>query len=350
MKNITYLILLIFFTQVVNSQTRIYSNEFLALGTGARALSMSGSVTASSSDVHSAFWNVAGLASAEKKYEVAAMHAEYFAGIAKYDNIGISYKKDENTTLGATILRFGIDNIPNTLELIDENGNVDYSRITRFSVADYALLLSYAKKSKIEGLQYGANVKIIYRNIGKFANAYGFGFDVASIYTKNKWKYGVALRDASSTFNAWFFDTSELTKVYEATGNELPKNGLEISLPKLLVGVAREFSFSETINMLVELDADFTFGNQANILINSKFANIDPHMGIELDYKKIVFLRTGVGNFAIIPDFEKKQFAFQPTVGLGVKIRNLKIDYALTDIGNQSIALYSNIFSLSYSF
>ncbi len=34
-------------------------------------------------------------------------------------------------------------------------------------------------------------------------------------------------------------------------------------------------------------------------------------------------------------------------MGLGIKIKNLvSIDYALTDIGDRSVALYSNIFSL----
>ena len=37
---------------------------------------------------------------------------------------------------------------------------------------------------------------------------------------------------------------------------------------------------------------------------------------------------------------------FQPNIGVGVKIKALTIDYALTDIGDQSVALYSNVFSL----
>jgi len=46
-----------------------------------------------------------------------------------------------------------------------------------------------------------------------------------------------------------------------------------------------------------------------------------------------------------------KHYTFQPNIGLGVVIMDvLSIDYAFTDIGNQSIALYSNVFSLKYSF
>ena len=78
--------------------------------------------------------------------------------------------------------------------------------------------------------------------------------------------------------------------------------------------------------------------------------SVDPHLGLEFNYNQLVYLRAGVGNFQEIPNFDgKKDFSFQPNIGLGLKIKNLEIDYALTDIGDQSIALYSNIFSLRYS-
>ena len=58
-----------------------------------------------------------------------------------------------------------------------------------------------------------------------------------------------------------------------------------------------------------------------------------------------------MGNAQIIPDFDKsRSFDFQPALGLGVRIRNFLIDYALTDIGDQSVALYSNVFSIICSF
>ena len=44
---------------------------------------------------------------------------------------------------------------------------------------------------------------------------------------------------------------------------------------------------------------------------------------------------------------DKKVTTVQPNIGIGVNIKDIVfIDYALTDIGNSSIALYSNIFSL----
>ena len=88
------------------------------------------------------------------------MHAEYFAGIAKYDYGSFAIKIDENSAAALSVIRFGVDDIPNTTELIDNQGNIDYNRITSFSAADYGILFSYARKlPSIEGLRLGANVK-----------------------------------------------------------------------------------------------------------------------------------------------------------------------------------------------
>lgn len=111
------------------------------------------------------------------------MHAEYFAGIAKYDYLGVSKIIDSNSVGAVSILRFGIDNIPNTLDLVDPNGNVDYSRISYFGATDLAFLFSYARKiPQLKGILLGGNFKVINRKIGPFAKAWGFGLDLSASY------------------------------------------------------------------------------------------------------------------------------------------------------------------------
>ena len=68
---------------------QVYSNEFLAIGVGARAHGMSGAITASTSDVYSTYWNPAGLTGIESPVQLGLMHAEWFAGVAKYDFLEI---------------------------------------------------------------------------------------------------------------------------------------------------------------------------------------------------------------------------------------------------------------------
>jgi len=345
------LVAFILVTGAVSAQIPKYSNEFLSIGIGARALGMANSVAASVGDVTSGYWNPSGLNNLSGNAELGLMHAEYFAGIAKFDYGGFALRIDEKSVAGLSVIRFGVDDIPNTLELIDSDGNIRYDRISKFSAADYGFLFSYARKSAIEGLQYGGNVKVIYRKTGDFANAYGFGFDVGAQYATGKWQFGAIGRDITSTFNAWSFNNSELEEVFALTGNELPENSLELTMPRLILGAARKFEIVEKFGILAAMDADITFDGKRHTLVRTPVFSIDPHLGVELDYNQVIFLRLGMGNVQIIPDIDKsKSFDFQPTLGVGVKLKNFLLDYALTDLGDQSIALYSNVFSLRYMF
>lgn len=328
-----------------------YSNEFLSVGVGARAFAMGNVAVASQKGVEAAYWNPASLVNLNKKYEISAMHAEYFAGMAAYDYVGFGIKLDEKSALALSIIRYGVDDIPNTLELIDKDGNIRYDLVTTFSAADYAFLFSYAKQTKIKGLSIGGNVKIIYRHTGEFASAYGFGIDAAVKYKRGKWQMGALLRDASSTFNAWVFKTDDLEKVFNTTGNEIPENSTEMTLPRLILGVSRDVRLSDKVSVLAELDADFTFDGKRHTLIEGDPISIDPHMGLEFQYQDLIYLRMGVGNIQRETDFKQKEsIAFQPNMGLGIHYKNFRLDYALTDIGDQSISKYSNVFSLSYAF
>lgn len=350
MKKFVVLIFAVATIQPIWAQVAKYSNEFLSLGIGARGLALSNTMTSIANDVTAAYWNPACLSSMEKKYELSLMHAEYFAGIAKYDYGGIAYKINEQSSVAFSYIRFGVDKIMNTTELIDNQGNIDYSRISYFSSADNAFLLTFAHQfKKVEGLSIGGNAKIIYRRIGDFANAWGFGLDAGIHYTQKGWHAGALLRDATSSFNAWNYHLSDrVIEVFEQTGNEIPENTMEITLPKLIIGGGKYVELGKGFNATFALDLDFSFDGKRNSLIRSKIVNIDPHFGMEFAYKKIVALRAGIGNFQQETDFlGKKKTSLQINLGIGVCIKDIvTIDYALTDIGDLSIALYSHIFSV----
>ena len=334
------------------AQGRKYSNAFLEIGVDARSMALSNSVIASSNDVNATYWNPAGLMGVRDSWQASAMHAEYFASIAQYDYAAFAAPIDATSTAGVALIRFGVDDILDTTQLLDEDGNVDYDRINRFSAADYALIASYARQAKNNpNLRYGGSVKIIYRQIGDFANAIGFGFDLGLQYQKNKWLFGATLRDATSTFNAWSINDSKLKDVFAETGNELPTENLELTIPRLLLGVGRSFKLSENYSLHSELNADFTFGGRENTLVSADFGNINPGLGLELGYRNFVFLRAGAGNVKRLQDFNgNREFTVQPNLGIGFKYRGISIDYALTDIGSASGALYSNIFSVNFNF
>ncbi len=333
------------------AQVSKYSNEFLNIGVDARAFGMANSVVATSNNVSSGYWNPSGLVHIETDAEFSLMHSEYFAGIAKYDYGALALRIDDQSVAGLSLIRFGVDDIPNTLDLIDSDGNIRYDRISTFSVADYAMLFSYARNSSREGLSYGANAKLIYRKTGDLASAWGFGFDAGLRYRIDRWRLGISGRDITSTFNAWSFQTDKFEEVFLATGNELPENSLEVTLPGLILGAARDFSISETTGLLIEVDAGISFDGKRNTLLAFNPVSLDPHIGLEFDYKKLVFLRMGMGNIQFVKEFQdERALDFQPAVGLGLHIRKLRIDYSLTDLADQSYALYSHVFSLVFAF
>lgn len=351
--NQTFRLMPVFFvlilTNFTQAQTRKYSNEFLAIGVGARALGMSGAQVSSVQGVNAGYWNPAGLTQIESNIQLGGMHAEYFAGIAKYDHLGFGAKIDSVSSIGFSFIRFGVDDIPNTIDLIDANGNINYDRITSFSAADHAFIFSYARKLKIPRLSLGANAKIIYRKVGSFAKAWGFGLDVGMKYKYKGFEFGLMARDVTTTYNAWSFSLDERTKeVFTLTGNEIPSNSYEITTPKFILGASRYLALPKKMGLLSEVNFDFSTDGRRNVLISGDPISIDPHLGIELSYDNIVFIRGGVGNIQKEKtDLTARDITtVQPNIGLGIKIKTLSIDYAFTDIGDVSAGLYSHVFSL----
>lgn len=346
-KKVTLALLFASFYIQVKAQAPKYSNEFLSIGLGARAQAMGGAYVGIANDVTAAYWNPAGLSQIEGNIQIGLQHAELFAGIAKYDYAGLAAKVDATRTIGFTLIRFAVDDIIDSTDLIDADGNIDYNRLKSFSAADYAFLFTYSQKSKIEGLRYGANVKVIHRIVGDFATAWGFGLDAGLQYDKDKWHFGLLAKDITSTFNAWHFNTENLDDVFTQTGNEIPADGLEITLPKLVPGAAYKFNAGKKFTILAELDANITFDGQRNVLISSNPISIDPTFGIEFGYDDFIFIRGGVNNLQKITEIDNSvSTTVQPNFGLGVKIKNLSIDYALTNLGSTAGIPYSNVFTL----
>lgn len=95
------------------------------------------------------------------------------------------------------------------------------------------------------------------------------------------------------------------------------------------------------------MDFDVSTDGRRNVLVSADPFSIDPHIGLEGSLNDVIYVRLGAGNIQTIeetPGEEKR--IFQPNFGIGIKLNTISLDYALTDIGDQSAALYSNVFSL----
>jgi hypothetical protein len=203
----------------------------------------------------------------------------------------------------------------------------------------------------------------VHRKGGDFATAWGFGIDLGARYeTDNNWSFAAMGRDITTTFNAWKYTfTDAEIDVLQSTGNEVPINSLELTLPTLILGAAKKIELREDFSLLTEVNVDFTTDGRRNTLLKSNIFSGDPHMGIEAGYKDIIYLRGGIGSFQEIKndvvigeeiiDNEVRNiygtnWTFMPNVGIGLNLKKITIDYALTDVSNQSAALYSHVFSI----
>lgn len=341
------------------SQFRKYSNEFLNIGAGARGLAMGGAQVASAKDATAGYWNPAGLTGIKEFPNVGLMHADYFGGIAKYDYVSAALPiQDNKRAIGISLLRFAVDDIPNTLFLVEPDGSINYGNIQTFSSADYAFLFSFAQKLKEtenQQISFGLNAKVIYRKVGKFASAWGFGLDAGLQMHGEKWHAGIVARDVTTTFNAWSFKFTEREKeVLYLTKNDIPVKSTELTAPRLVIGGGYDFWLSDAVSLMAEANLDVTFDGKRNTVFSGNTVSIDPRVGLEATIKDVFFVRAGITNFQkALQDGDttnqKRVWIYQPSAGAGFKIKNIMIDYAFTNLANQTNPLYTHIFSLRFN-
>ena len=154
----------------------------------------------------------------------------------------------------------------------------------------------------------------------------------------------------TTTPNLWSFNFTE--EEQEVLGGEIPVSSVELTGQRAILGAAYRLKFSEKMSLLTSIDFDMTFDGKRNVLVKTDFISIDPHLGMELDYNNLVFLRAGLNNIQeFTDDTEGETFtSFQPNVGIGLKIKDLNIDYAFTGLNRLSDGLYSHVISLRFSF
>lgn len=335
---------------------QVYQNEFLAIGIGGRAQGMSGAVLSSNQDVFNTYWNPAGLTGIRSPLEVGAMHAEWFTGAVKHDYIGVAKSLDtvRRSVAAVSVIRNGVDQIPNTLQLIDPSGAINYDNISTFSFASYGIFLSYAQA--LAGSPYwsvGGNAKVLYQQAGPFGRAWGIGLDLSVMYVRQRLRFTIVGRDITTTYNRWTYSfTEEEKQVLQATGNDVVLASSEVTRPSILPGIGYRWDIGR-YSVLVEGMAHITFDGQRNVLVSSSALNLDPAFGLEFGYKDVVYLRGGIGTFHKVKDIvdpTRTSTAFRPSFGIGLKFGRLVIDYALTNVGQSDNNRYSHIFSAILGF
>lgn len=309
---------LIVLSSSLQAQTVIakYAGEFMALGVGGRALGMGGAFVAVANDVTSGYYNPAGLANIDYP-QLALMHSEQFGNLVNYDYGAVAIPFQNDMSFGLSVMRLGVDGIPDTRNArIDTNGDgvvndndqlrLNYGLITEFSNQDWAFYLTFAKR-QTEDFYWGINAKIIRRDLAEFS-ATGIGFDVGAYYKPMENLFlGANLQDATTTLIAWSTGRNELVS------------------PTLKIGTAYKVVEFLGGYIMPALDLDIRFENrQFASNFNLGPVSFDMHAGLEYTFKNLIYVRGGYNDV--------KQF----TVGAGVKLPKLNIDYSFARFNESS--------------
>jgi len=317
-----------------------YAGEFLAGGVGARAIGMGSAFVALANDGTAGYWNPAGL-SELRHPQVILMHANRFYGEVNYDYLSISLPGKNNTALGLSIIRLGIDGIPDTRNAlldygfdnlpntgdegegngqldVNSNERLDISKITFFTNTDYAFLFSFSKMKNTK-LSYGGNIKLLRRRIGD-NSALGIGFDIGVLYKLDSGlRFGANFMDITTTLLAWDTGTKELIS------------------PTIKSGIAYIVNIPYFDTSIIPLfDCDIRFENRRYAsLFNIGAISFDTHYGLELCTKKRMYIRGGINDI--------KKFS----AGAGINLPKLIIDYSFVNFSGEDGLGNSHRISLS---
>lgn len=330
-------------------RTAKYGADFLAGGVGARALAMGGAYVALANDVTAGYWNPAGLSGLVYP-EVGYMHAERFAGIVSYDYGSFAFPINARSTFGLSLIRLGVDDIPNTLNAWDRERGVPLpdteNHITRFSYAHYAMFVSYARALS-DNLVLGVSGKVIRGSIGSFASSWGYSFDAGLQYKTGPLLLGLNVQDVSRMLQTWSINEEEFEgAVLSYDDFRLPEGGAEAVLPVARLGSGLVFPVGSEHSLTLGLDVDVAFDGQQSYALNTGDLSFHPRFGTEFTYRNLISLRAGVNQ---VMHSEAFGLELTPSVGAGLHLKQVAIDYGFGDFAGMSELGYSHRISLQVS-
>lgn len=327
-----------------------YGSDFLSVGGGARALGMGGAQVGLVNDVTAGYWNPAGLAHLNH-VEVAYMHSERFAGIVSYDYGAVALPvRNSESVVGVSFFRQGVDGIKNTLDAWDRDRNqpkADPTRyFTEFSAADMAFMVSYSNKLS-EYTSWGTTAKVINSRLGPFAEAWGYSMDLGLQVQGEKYIFGINLMDITTMMKFWTVSAENLRPLADEFQDEIPEGANERVPPMVKMGFGRIFDIGN-VSVTAALDTDFRFEGRKAYYLNWGNMSLEPHAGVEVGYRELVFVRAGLTD--LNTDLEGNYY-ISPTLGAGLQIGTIMLDYGFGSFAGMSSDLgFTHRISLKIGF
>lgn len=273
-------IALLLFPIVVFAQEESAGLSFLKLGVGARAIGLGDAYVALGGDASSIYWNPAGTVSVEN-IDAMLMHSEWFEGI-RYEFAG-GVKSDGRQAFGVGIVGLYMDDL-------ERREGPTSEPIGHFGVFDFALTGSYARRVT-EYLDVGVALKYLTEKIDD-ESANGFAADLGATYrvpTLPGLSAGVAVQNLGPQMS-FIEDKFDLPVLFRA--------GAALSVP------------------VEAMNGDFLVVGDA-VVPND--GDTKMHFGLEFEYARMLAVRFGYRT-----GWDNQNVS----VGLGAKVRNLRLDYA----------------------
>ena len=239
-----------------NSNVGTSGAAFLKIGPGARPVGMGEAFTGVADDIHSVYWNPAGLATL-KQTELTGMHMQYFQSI-QYEFAAFA-QPTEYGTWALSIANIHTDNIDRRTEDSD-------AAIGQFSASDAAYWVSYGKRLT-SALSLGANFKYIRESLDT-SKAQAWAGDGGMLY-ETGWhdlKLGAALQNLGT--HPQFINESDPLPLTLRLGGSVPYKNLLVASDILMprdhqIGAALGTEYTRA------LSHDFAFSARAGYRTDS---------------------------------------------------------------------------------
>ena len=276
---------------------------FLKIAEGARAQGMAGAYTAISDDAASLFWNPAGIAQRDSRVEVETGHTQWIADFRIYSAVA-AYRIGVVHHIGISARALAMDPMEITTEYRPD-GTGEY-----FNYGDVLLGLTYAQRMT-DRFSFGITAKIVEEQLADLTMR-GSMFDLGTFYRTGfrDLNFAVALLNFGSPARPEGNYSFE-----DINGTQQTRDYQEFAPPTIFrMGIAYEWLQRETqelttsvqLNHPVDLSESLTFG-------------------VEYTLRDLVFLRGG---------YEESSEVASWSMGAGVKVAGIRIDYAYTDMAD----------------
>lgn len=206
------IVLLLFASGVDAQQVRkagLNAGVFLKIGVGARSVGLGSAVTTMAGDANQIFWNPAGTALQDERFQAAFSYNKWIADL-KHNAAALTYNMPGVGTFGLGFISFGVSDIPADRDIYTapdlKQFQIDQNPTSTYDYRDIAFAVSYARYF-FDKLALGFTAKYIHQKIDD-QNVSGVAFDFGSIYKIGiaDWQIGARLQNLGSDFK--YYDIS----------------------------------------------------------------------------------------------------------------------------------------------